>query len=358
MATRRKVVVANAKTVSPKVLQSIEQEIKLLDDIATKSKTVLTSAEDELYGRLRETYVLYYKWMSSKNKVDYIDALEGYLDEKNIPHNAGTSEALMMTKAILGEQNKSKASKYGKHMDTAFRKGVTAKEYPAWMQENGVEAVSRLQPRIKHAKKVKIDERSKFDRASALIYKWLEIRQAIPLASSPINSNSITSYGTLRDEKLTNTHYELAICKRTKAKNGKENIDMLWLLPKTVAIEQIYLHQLAHAIYNDLPQLEEQMAADELKVFGDEVEQLMLEDEIYQFAYQDDALLLEQKLRDAYLDGRDTGEVYASHTFTKPKIKNAKRPAANKLAPKKTIKVKKPTGPLLPKREKANAETK
>ncbi len=355
MATMRKVVVANAKTVSPKVLQSIEQEIKLLDDIATKSKTVLTSAEDELYGRLRETYVLYYKWMSSKNKVDYIDALEGYLDEKNIPHNAGTSEALMMTKAILGEQNKSKASKYGKHMDTAFRKGVTAKEYPAWMQENGVEAVSRLQPRIKHAKKVKIDERSKLDRASALIYKWLEIRQALPLASSVIDSDNITSYGTLRDEQFTNTHYELAICKRTKAKNGKEKIDKLWLLPKTAAIEQIYLHQLAHAIYNDLPQLEAQMAADELKVFGNEVEQLMLEDEIYQFAYQDDALLLEQKLRDAHIDGRDTGEVYASHTFTKPKPK-IKKP--KKAAAKKAIKVKKPTAPLLPKRAKANAKLK
>jgi len=346
---------AKVKAVSAKVQQAIEQELQLLDDIATKSKTVLTSAEDELYARLRETYVLYYKWMSSKNKADYIEALEAYLDERKIPHNAATSEALMMTKAILGEQNKSKASKYGNHMDTAYRKGVTAKEYAAWMEDNGIEAVSRKKPRIKGAKKVKVDDQTKLERASLLIHKWLEIRQVLPIASGTVQADSVASYGTLRDETFTNTQYELAICKRTKGKNNKENLETLWLLPKTVAIEQMFMHQLARAIYNDLPNLEKQMEADELTVMGNEIEQLMLEDEIYQFAYQDDALILQQKLNEAQYKGLDTGMVYASHKFVKPKL--PKRNAASAVTNAKPT-TKKATTALIPKRVKANAKTK
>ena len=79
--------------------------------------------------------------------------------------------------------------------------------------------------------------------------------------------------------------------------------------------------QLAHAIYNDLPNLEAQMAEEELKVLGSEIDQLMLEDEIYQFAYQDDQLILNKKLSDAHVDGHDIGSVYSTHKFVKPKIK-------------------------------------
>ena len=304
-----------------KTQQTIAKEIQLLDNIASKSTEILSNAEDALYGRLRETYVLYYKWMNSKSKHLYFDELESYLVKKKIPFQANTSEALMMTKAILGAENKAKASKYGKHMDTAFRKGITAKEYPAWMQENGVEVVSRKKPRIKHGKKVKIDERSLLERASQLIYKWLEIKEAIPIASSSIVKGSVKSYATLKDSTTTNTQYELAICKRRKDKNNTEVIDTLWILPKTVAIEEIFMHQLAHAIYNDLPNLEAQMAEEELKVLGSEIDQLMLEDEIYQFAYQDDQLILNKKLSDAHVEGRDIGSVYSTHKFVKPKIK-------------------------------------
>lgn len=317
-----------------KVEQTVAQEIKLLDDIATKSQKIMANAEDELYGRLRETYVLYYKWMQSKHKAQYFEALEDYLNGRNIKCTAATSEALMMTKAMLGEENKSKASKYGNHMDVAYRKGITPKEYPAWMQENGIEIVSRRQPRISGAKKVKIDSRHLYQRASILISKWLEIKDAIPLASSKISNSSVKSYGTLKDEKFTNTVYEIAICKRRKDKSGNDMLDTLWLLPKTVAIEEIYMHQLARAIYNDLDHLEAQMADEELRVMGTEIDQLMLEDEIYQFAYQDDQRELRRKLDEAHIKGEDVGHVYSTHRFDAAKVKRT----AHKIVKPLTVK--------------------
>lgn len=355
MATKK--VTTPKQPIDAKVQQAVAKELKLLDDIASKSKKILANTEDALYARLRETYVLYYKWMSSKNKAVYIDALDEYLDERKIPYNAATSEALKMTKVILGEENLPKASKYGTHMDTAYRKSITPKEYPTWMGDNGIEAVSRKKPPIKRAKKVKIDERSKFKRASLLVQKWLEIRQALPIASGAIDTGSIASYGTLRDEKFTNTQYEFAVCKRTKGRNGKEDLDTLWLLPKTVAIEKMFMHQFARAIYNDLPTLEKQMEADELKVMGDEIEQLMLEEEIYQFAYEDDEQLLQQKLTDAQSKGLDTGLVYSSHKFVKPKLpKRTKAVAQAKVKPLQPSKAKKPKVPLIPKHRKTNAK--
>lgn len=312
-----------AKSIDAKVQQAVAQELKLLDDIAGKSKKVLENAEDELYARLRETYVLYYKWMESKHKAQYFDALEDYLNEKRISHNAGTSEALMMTKAILGEANAPKASKYGTHMDTAYRKGITPKEYPAWMQDNGIEIVSRRKPLIPNAKKAKIDDRALFKRASVLISKWLEIKEALPIATTSMSKGGAKSYGTLKNEKFTNTVYEIAICKRRKDKSGKDALDTLWLLPKTVAIEKIYMHQLAYAIHRDVDHLEAQMADEELKVLGTEIDQLMLEDEIYQFAYQDDQRELSRKVEEAYVKGEDVGHVYANHRFNKPKVKRA-----------------------------------
>jgi hypothetical protein len=360
MATKKtalKQVATVRKPVDAKVQQTVAKELKLLNDIANKSKKIMANMEDALYARLRETYVLYYKWMSSKNKAVYIEALDEYLDERKISHNAATSEALKMTKVILGEENIQKASKYGNHMDTAYRKGITPQQYSAWMEDNGIEAVSRKKPLIKGAKKVAIDEISNFKRASPLVHKWLEIRQALPIASGKIEAGSILKYGTLSDEKFTNTQYEFAICKRTKGKNGKDDLDTLWLLPKTVTIEKMFMHQLARAIYKDLPNLEKQMKADELKVMGDEIEQLMLEDEIYQFAYEDDQLLLQQKLYEAQSKGLDTGLVYASHKFVKPKLpkrtKAIVQPNAKLSKPSKT---KKPTAPLIPKHRKANAK--
>lgn len=301
--------------------QAIEREIQLLNDIADKARVNLESAEEHLYLRLRETYVLYYRWMSSPNKTEYIEALETYLDQRHIPYNAGTSEALKMTKAVLGEENKSKASKYAKHMDTAYRKGITSDEYPNWMKDNGVEAISRKRSRIKHAKKIPIDDRSDFQRALMLIQKWLDIREAMPIASAVVDNEKTTSYETLRDQKYTNTRYELAICSRNKAGNNQEIINTLWLLPKTVAIEKIFMHQLAHAIYKDLDNLEEKMQSDELTVLGNEIDQLMAEEEIYQFAYQDDELELRHKINEALSKGLDESSVYAEHKFVKPKIK-------------------------------------
>jgi len=99
------------------------------------------------------------------------------------------------------------------------------------------------------------------------------------------------------------------------------------------------------------------MEADELKVMGNEIEQLMLEEEIYQFAYEDDQLLLQQKLYEAQSKGLDTGSVYASHNFVKPKLPKRTKaivPPTAKLS--KPAKTKKSTAPLIPKRRKANAK--
>ena len=301
------------------VQESVSKGIQLLDDIANKTKDILSGAENELYGKLREIYVLYYTWMTSPNKAEYFEELRSYLDKKHISHNARTSEALLMTKAILGEENKSKASKYGKHMDTAFRKDVEAKDYPAWMEDNGVEIVSRKKPRIKYAKVAKIDDRDKLKNAASLIAKWLEVREARPIASADVVMENLVSYKTLDDEKFSNAQYEIAICKRRRKDDGTETIDTLWLLPNTDAIEKVYMHQLSRAIHKNLAQLDEQLQSQTLQVFGNEVDQLMLEDEIYQFALQDDELILQNKIREAQSQGKDAGSVFASHKFVKPK---------------------------------------
>lgn len=347
--------------VNQNALQAVLNGIKLLDDIAKKTKKVLVSTENELYAKLRETYVLYHAWMSSKNKAEYFEELQSYLDLNNISYNASTSEALMMTKAILGEENKTKASKYGKHMDTAYRKGITAKEYPAWMEDNGVEIVSRRRSLIKHAKKAKIDEQSLLQNASALIYKWLGIREAMPIATATVKQANLNSYKTLEDEKFKNAHYEIAICKRRRNKDNTESIDTLWLLPNTESIEKIYMHQLTYAIHKNLPQLEAQMESEELQVLGTEIDQLMLEDEIYQFALQDDALILQSKIQEAHLNGRDSGDVYASHKFVKPKIKKIIKtvsPTTKIIKKTKSPNVLKNSNALLPKGIKAHAKVK
>jgi hypothetical protein len=300
---------------------AIKKSINLLNDIATKSNKIITKAEEHLYSRLRETYVIYYKWMEHKNKDEFFEELQGYLDGKNISYKSNTSEALLMTKAILGEENKSKASKYGKHMDIAYRKGITPKEYPAWMQENGVEIVSRRQSRIKDAQTVKISNKGKYKRAVALIHTWLEIREAKPISTAGYNKKSIAKYKTLIEATKGDTEYELAICKRRKDENNKDVLDTLWLLPQTQSIEHTFIHYLAHAVVNDLDNLEQQMEQDQLAVLGTEIDQLMAEDEIYRFAFEDYERELSRKVSDAVVQGKDVGQVYASHTFVKPKLK-------------------------------------
>jgi len=259
--------------------------------------------------------------MEHKNKDEFFEELQSYLVSKSIPYKANTSEALLMTKAILGEENKSKASKYGKHMDTAYRKGITPKEYPAWMQENGVEIVSRRQSRIKDARTVKISNKGKYKRAVALIHTWLEIREAKPISTASYNKKSIAKYKTLIEATKGDTEYELAICKRRKDENNKDVLDTLWLLPQTQSIEQTFIHYLAHAVVNDLDNLEQQMEQDQLAVLGTEIDQLMAEDEIYRFAFEDYERELSRKVSDAVVQGKDVGQVYASHSFVKPKIK-------------------------------------
>lgn len=304
-----------------KVDEAIKKSINLLNDIATKSNKIIAKAEEHLYERLRETYVIYYKWMEHKNKDEFFEELQGYLVSKHIPYKSNASEALLMTKAILGEENKSKASKYGKHMDTAYRKGILPKEYGAWMKENGVEIVSRLKPRIKDAQKVKTENKGKYKRAVALIHTWLEIREAKPISTAGYNKKSIAKYKTLIEATKGDTDYELAICKRRKDENNKDVLDTLWLLPQTQSIEDTFMHYLAHAVVNDLDNLEQQMQQDQLAVLGTEIEQLMAEDEIYRFAFEDQERELNRKLSDAVVQGKDVGQVYASHTFVKPKLK-------------------------------------
>ena len=318
---RREVKKIDTKKLS-KINAQVEKSIKLLTNIAEKTAVILSRSESHLYGKLRETYILYFKWMNSPNKQDFFDEVELYLSSKNIPYQANTSEALLMTKAILGEKNKSKASKYAKHMEVAFRNGITDKEYPAWMQENGVEAISRKSSRIKKPKKIKIDEKSNYERAANLILKWLEIREANPITTGKANIGSIAKYDVLKNESNTNTVYELAICNRRPAGDdtNQQIIDTLWLLPKTVTIENQFLHYLAHAIIHDLPNLELQLKGEELKVFGTEIEQLISEDEIYQFAYEEDARELTRKVDEARVQGMDVGSVYSTHKFKKPKI--------------------------------------
>jgi hypothetical protein len=300
---------------------AIKKSINLLDNIANDSKRIFAKAESNLYAKLRETYFIYYKWMEHKKKDDFFEELQGYLVSKNIPYKANTTEALLMTKAILGEENKSKASKYGKHMDTAYRKGVTPQEYPAWMKDNGVEIVSRRQSRIKDAQTVKISNKGKYKRAVALIHTWLEIREAKPISTASYNKKSIAKYKTLIEATKGDTEYELAICKRRKDENNKDVLDTLWLLPQTQSIEQTFIHYLAHAVVNDLDNLEQQMEQDQLVVLGTEIEQLMAEDEIYRFAFEDYERELSRKVSDAVVQGKDVGQVYASHTFVKPKLK-------------------------------------
>ncbi len=336
-----------------KVDDDIKKSINLLNDIATKSNKIIAKAEEHLYERLRETYVIYYKWMEHKNKDEFFEELESYLVSKHIPYKSNTSEALLMTKAILGEENKGKASKYGKHMDTAYRKGITPKEYPAWMQENGVELVSRRQSRIKDAQKVKISNKGKYKRAVALIHTWLETREAKPLSTAGYNKRSIAKYKTLIEATKGNTEYELAICKRRKDENNNDVLDTLWLLPQTKSIEDTFMHYLAHAVVNDLDNLEQQMEQDQLAVLGTEIDQLMAEDEIYRFAFEDYERELNRKVSDAVVQGKDVGHVYASHTFIKPKIKStvsiAKGAKTNGNAKKQTSKAIK-----LPTKTKAN----
>lgn len=304
-----------------KIDAAIKKSINLLDNIASDSKKIFATAENNLYAKLRETYFIYYKWMEHKNKDEFFEELQSYLVSKSIPYKANTSEALLMTKAILGEENKSKASKYGKHMDTAYRKGITPQEYPAWMKENGVEIVSRRQPRIKDAQTVKISNKGKYKRATALIHKWLEIREAKPLSTASYNKKSIAKYKTLIEATKGDTEYELAICKRRKDENNKDVLDTLWLLPQTQSIEHTFMHYLAHAVVHDLDNLEQQMEQDQLAVLGSEIEQLMAEDEIYRFAFEDYERELNRKISDAVTQGKDVGAVYASHTFKKPKLK-------------------------------------
>jgi len=98
-------------------------------------------------------------------------------------------------------------------------------------------------------------------------------------------------------------------------------LDTLWLLPQTQSIEQTFIHYLAHAVVNDLDNLEQQMEQDQLAVLGTEIDQLMAEDEIYRFAFEDYERELSRKVSDAVVQGKDVGQVYASHSFVKPKIK-------------------------------------
>ncbi len=93
------------------------------------------------------------------------------------------------------------------------------------------------------------------------------------------------------------------------------------MLPQTQSIEQTFIHYLAHAVVNDLDNLEQQMEQDQLVVLGTEIEQLMAEDEIYRFAFEDYERELSRKVSDAVVQGKDVGQVYASHTFVKPKLK-------------------------------------
>ena len=268
--------------------------------------------------------------MRSNYKTEYFEHLDFYLNDNNIRYKSDTSEANKMAKAILGEENRTKASKYGKHMDTAFRQGIMPNEYSDWMEENGIEIVSRRQRRIKKAKIVSIESKGDFARASALIFKWLEIREAKPLATAQVSNEIFKNTATNKKYAASDYTYEISICKRRKDQQNNEIVDTLWILPKTNDIESMYLHQLAHAVYNNLDELEAHMANDELEVLGSAIDQLMCFEETVQLSYQQQEHDLEQELQQATLDGEERSNIYARYKPKKPKMKNIKQKDTSK----------------------------
>ena len=181
--------------------------------IVKKADEINTQYQDLLYQRLNEMYKVYYHWMTvTEGKEDFFEQIDGLLDKRGIGYNAGTDEALKLTKTYIG-QTSSTASKHATHMRVAFNRGVQPKDYAAWTVENGIEAISRQaskKPAIE-APRMSPEEKDLYSRACLLIQQWLMEKEQQPVASAvadeptrKIKASSLSIlYGYCREQLRT-----------------------------------------------------------------------------------------------------------------------------------------------------------
>ena len=312
---------------SGRLEDEIANTFVLLDAIADETRLQAASVEKTLTMRLAEVYVLYYYWGNSPHLDDFELDLNAYLEDREIPFNDGTSLALKFTKVFLADTNIAKASKYAKHMETAFNKGVEPLEYPEWTNLNGIEETSRRKPLLKGAKRIHRNSKSDYNRALDLIYRWLEIKESNPLYSSNVPVDDIKMKGNPRIEgNSAKTRYEITITKRyDDLKNPLMcEVDTLWILPRLDSIEQLIVHHLARAIMGKLEELEELVRVSDMKTFGTDIQELIEFDEYVAEWRIEQENILRRDLREAQSRGEDEGLVYANHNPVPPKLKKKK----------------------------------
>lgn len=250
----------NALTVTTD--SKVDMWFAAVEVIVKKADEINTQYQDLLYQRLNEMYTVYYHWKTTtEGKEDFFEQVEGLLDKRGIGYNAGTDEALKLTKTYTGK-TASTASKHATHMRVAFNRGIHPRAYAAWTVENGVEAISRQvrrKPEIA-APRMSPEEKYLYSRACLLIQQWLMEKEQQPVASA------VADVADFPPGANAGQAYEISICKtRADPKNqGKFIVDTLWILPRTAENEMLFTKILAQRLSKE----EDAMVAMEEKLAG------------------------------------------------------------------------------------------
>lgn len=249
--------------VSSQLISEVDQWMEIVEKIAKKSEDIDKQHTQLLYDGLAEIYAVYYHWMDADGKDEFFSEIETHLGTRGINYKSDTDEALKLVKALVGKRSGS--SKYAKHIRVAFNRKVLPQNYREWLEEYGIEIISRQVARNPSIAAPRMSKESKesFSRASNLIYAWLKVKEMMPISSEEAN---LSNFEPGVSELPT---YEISITKtRPHPTNEKKIIiDTLWTLPRTGAMEVLFIGKLALALSNNeaaMEELEKLVAADDM----------------------------------------------------------------------------------------------
>lgn len=266
--------------------EMIAESIKRVDAVEKDFSEFEETHKEKIYQTLSSIYSEYYQFKDTAIEMLYFEEIQNYLSSNGISVQTDTTHALMLVKAVFKKKrtvNKSQLSKYGKVIHLAKTREVEPSEFLEWVKAQGIEKISRSGDKLPSSE----GERTELARARALLLKWLDLKDATPAAITDIAIEDLPT------SAVNVGRYEVAICKIRPHPTDikKAQLHTYWVLPRTEKNENFYLMDLAWALVPRLDAFEAMIRAEDLVVFGSELQQEL------DFVEQK-KLALEQYLRD------------------------------------------------------------